>query len=115
MLTLITIDYESQNSLSLFRLELYSNNNNNNNYVLKVALSTVWCNTVRKLSRLLPEDGGLYMEKIIRYFLAMVIFVQIHSISLASYSASLVTIMSLLTNTISPPPCRVLSFLDGGL
>ena len=45
------------------------------NVQLLIALSTVWCNTVRKLSRLLPEDGGLYMEKIIQCFLAMVILV----------------------------------------
>ena len=54
------------------------------------------------------------MKKIIKCFLAVVIFVQVHSISSGSYSASLATIMSLLTNTISPPPCRVLSPQNGG-
>ena len=68
---------------------------------LLTALSTVWCNTARKLLRLPPEDDGIYMEKIIQCFLAMVIFVQIQWISLGSYSASLVKIMSLLIITLN--------------
>ena len=70
---------------------------------LTLALSIVWCRVFRKFTRF-PDSGGLYTEKMSQCFFAMVILVQMRSISSGSYSVSLVTMMSFLTNTVRPPP-----------